>query len=311
MIAQVLPIRPRLHDTPALSRHLWGIVLAGTAPETSAITGARVAHRQLGRRLTRFARDVRPVLFRRAVERASRLIAPRRLVAVLSRADIGDYAPELVDLPAIEFVTQPVYRGSAAEIFLPVLKIAHQDPHAVIVVLPSDQLVDYEARFMNYVSRAVAAVTVRPDLPLVIGARPPGPDPSSTWIEAGDTVDGLESFAVREVKRFVDRPSLAEAEALYESDGLLSTLVIIATARRLLELGRRYLPDVLETLEPLESAFGTPEEDLLCEAVYEGMPSASISRDLLERGGAFGVLPIPDVVWRDHAHPARVTALAS
>jgi hypothetical protein len=79
----------------------------------------------------------------------------------------------------------------------------------------------------------------------------------------------------------------------------------------LLELGRRYLPDVLETLEPLESAFGMPEEDLLCEAVYEGMPSASISRDLLERGGDFAVLPIPDVVWRDHEHPGRAVALAS
>jgi mannose-1-phosphate guanylyltransferase len=309
MIAQVLPIRPRLHDAPALSRHLWGIVLAGVDAETSQ--GISPLARRLWRRGSRYVRDVRPVLFRRAVERASRLIAPRRLVAVLSRSDIGDYAPELVDLPALECVTQPQYRGSAAAIFLPVLKIAHQDPHAVVVVLPSDHLVDYEARFMNYVSRAVAAVTLRPDLPVVIGARPLGPDPACTWIEPGDTVDGLEGFAVRQVKRFVYRPSLAEAEALYESDGLLSTLVLISTARRLLELGRRYLPDVLETLEPLESAFGMPEEDLLCEAVYEGMPSASISRDLLERGGDFAVLPIPDVVWRDHVHPGRATALAS
>jgi mannose-1-phosphate guanylyltransferase len=310
MIAQVLPIRPRLHDAPALSRHLWGIVLAGGDAEPTPLASARIA-RRVGRPVTRLARGLRPVLFRQAVERASRLIAPRRLVAVLSRADVSDYAPELVDLPAIDCVTQPVYRGSAAEIFLPVLKIAHQDPHAVVVVLPSHQLVDYEARFMNYVSRAVAAVTLRPDLPVVIGARPHGPDPACTWIEPGDAVDGLEGLAVRAVKRFVHRPSLAEAEALYEGDGLLSTLVIIGTARRLLELGRRYLPDVLETLEPLESAFGTPEEALLCEAVYEGMPYASISRDLLERGGDFAVLPIPDVMWRDCAQPVLATALAS
>jgi mannose-1-phosphate guanylyltransferase len=306
MIAEVRPRLQRHSGRPPLSRHLWGIVIAGSEPVDDA-TVVRLARRRP--RLHRSA--TRPTRLRQTIDRASRLIPPRRLIAVLAREDAARYEAALSDVPDIERVVQPVYRGTAAEIFLPLLRIVQQDPHAIVVVLPGDELIDYGARFMSYVAKGVAAVSVRRDLPLVIGARPLAPDPSSTWIEPGPPVDGLESLAIRTVKRVLHRPSLAEVETLYEGDGLLSTLVLIATARRLLELGQRYLPEVLETLEPLETAAGGAEERLLCEALYEGMPHASISRDVLERADDFAVLPVPDVMWGDLARPAALTALAS
>jgi hypothetical protein len=56
------------------------------------------------------------------------------------------------------------------------------------------------------------------------------------------------------------------------------------------------VPEVLETLEPLEAVAEAPEAGLLCEAVYECMPYASLSRELLERGRDVAVLPIPDAM---------------
>jgi hypothetical protein len=73
----------------------------------------------------------------------------------------------------------------------------------------------------------------------------------------------------------------------------VNTGVVVAEAGTLLALGRRRLPDVLETLEPLEAAFGGPEEHLLCEAVYEGMPYADIAHALFAADEAFGVLDVP------------------
>lgn len=234
----------------------------------------------------------------RTLDHATRLVPPERLVTVLDRAELARHAADLAEFRDVPVVVQPSWRGNAAQVFLPALRIHREDRHATLVVLPHEQLLDHDARIMHYVARAAHAVEVRPDVPVVIGAPPRSPDPRHAWIEPGDPVEGLEAFAIRSVQRFVGTPSPREAASLYEGNGLASTLVVIAKAATLIALGRTFLPDVLETLEPLEDAFGRPEERLLCDAVYECMPVANLTAGLLERAGQLAVLPIPDVVWR-------------
>jgi len=61
----------------------------------------------------------------------------------------------------------------------------------------------------------------------------------------------------------------------------------------LVALGRRHIPEVLETLEPLEDVADAREATLLGEAVYECMPYASLSREFLERVPDLAVLRCP------------------
>jgi mannose-1-phosphate guanylyltransferase len=259
------------------SSHLWGVVLSGGSAS----------------------------LLPRTVEHAATLIPRRRIVTVTARPHGGPG----VAFAHVQRVVQPAYRGSAAEIFLPVLKIARRDGHATVVVLPGDLVTDHEARLMSYAKRAISAVELRPDVPVLLGARPHTPDPRHGWIEPGAPVDGLERLAVRTIARFIERPSRAEIGALCEGNGLRNTRIVIARAQTLIEIGKRCLPDVLETLEPLEAAFGRPEEPLLCDALYECMPRANLWRALLH-GGDVAVLAIPDVMGRRHA-PPMLQALAS
>jgi mannose-1-phosphate guanylyltransferase len=273
----------RLGDQPRgamASPHLWGVVLSGASS----------------------------VLARRTVERTATIIPRRRILTVTARPHPGRLAAAMGP-PSVQRVVQPAYRGSAAEIFLPVLKIARRDPHATVLIVPGDLPVGHEARFVGCVERAVGAVDLRPDVPILLGARPRTLEAGHGWIEPGVPVDGLERLAVRTIARFVERPSRAEVGALFEGHGLRNTRVIVARARTLIELGQRHLPDVLETLEPLEAAFGRPEEALLCDAVYEHMPRASVWRALLH-GGDVAVLEIPDLTGSREA-PSATHALAS
>ena len=282
--------------------HLWGIALSGS------LSGGRLP--RPARRPIATGRRRTPAPLRHTLECASCVIAEQRLIAVIARDHSAYYDSELRGLGEVERVVQPRYRGSAAEVFLPVLKIERRDPHATIVILPADGLVRYGPRLMTYVAKAVQVVTRRPELPVVIGTQPCSPDSDWPWIEPGEPVEGLEALGVHAVRRFYPAPSRGQALLLYEGDGLLSTGIIVARARTLLDLGARYLPDVLETLEPLEAHFGAPEEPLLCEAVYEGMPVANISHGLFTAAEPFAVLPVADGVWRDLS-PPMMEAVAS
>ena len=122
-------------------------------------------------------------------------------------------------------------------------------------------------------------------------------------------MDGLEDLAVHTVKRFVDAASLVERRRLFEGNALMSTLVFVGRAGTLRALAARAVPEVLEALEPLEAAFDTAEESLLCEAVYECMPQAGLGG--LERAPELAVLPLPDVVWRSPERQHDALLLAS
>lgn len=243
-----------------------------------------------------------------ALERASRLVPPGQMVTVVTRRNARAWDAELGDLPGASRLVQPAYRGRAVEMLLPLLRIARRDPSATVIVLPAEHGIDHEARFLRYVSRAVWAVALRPDLPILIGAHPHTPL-VDRWIEPGAPVDGLEDLAVHTVKRFVDAASLAERRRLFEGNALVSTLVFVGRAGTLRALAARAVPEVLEALEPLEDAFDTAEESLLCEAVYECMPQAGLGG--LERAPELAVLPLPDVVWRSPGRERDALLLAS
>jgi mannose-1-phosphate guanylyltransferase len=291
MLARVPLIPPSGLEPDARSR-VWTIVLTGDAPP-SPRHGPRAPRCRPGdgRRLgVPPPRRAHPV-----VERAGRLAPAGQVIAVLTRARSASWERELAAVPQARRVVQPVYRGRAAELLLPLLRVARQDPSATVVVLPGEGRIDHDARFLRHVARAVWAVALRPDVPILVGAHPDTPV-ADGWIEPGPLVEGLEDLDVRVVRCFVDGVSPAERRRLFDDGALTSTSIFVGRAGTLRALAERVLPDVLEALEPLQDAFDRPEETLLCEAVYECMPRVGL--DPLERAPGLAVLALPDVVSR-------------
>jgi mannose-1-phosphate guanylyltransferase len=270
----------------------WAIVLTGDQPPVDA-AGSRL--RRARGTAQRWPLTPRAASRARALERASRLVPPGQMVTVVTRRHARAWDAELADVPGARRIVQPADRGRAVEMLLPLLRIARRDPSATVIVLPAEHGIDHEARFLRYVSRAVWAVALRPDLPILIGAHPHAPV-SDGWIEPGAPVEGLEDLAVHAVKRFVDAASPIERRRLFESNALQSTMIFVGRAGTLRALAARAVPEVLEALEPLEDAFDTAEESLLCEAVFECMPQAGLGG--LERAPELAVLALPDVVRR-------------
>ena len=280
----------------------WAIVLTGDQPPVDA-AGSRLRHAR--GTAQRWPLTPGSASRARALERASRLVPPGQMVTVVTRRHARAWDAELENIPGARRIVQPAHRGRAVEMLLPLLRIARRDPSATVVVLPAEHGIDHEARFLRYVSRAVWAVALRPDLPILIGAHPHAPL-GNGWIEPGAPVEGLEDLAVHAVKRFVDAASPAERRRLFESNALQSTLIFVGRSGTLRALAARAVPEVLEALEPLEDAFDTAEESLLCEAVYECMPEAGLGG--LERAPELAVLPLPDVVRRAPEREALLLA---
>ncbi|HEV8586482.1 MAG TPA: hypothetical protein VGT02_16060, partial [Methylomirabilota bacterium] len=146
MIADVRLFRHGASVGSRVTPQVWTFVLAGTTPRRG------------------------PAAVKRALDRATRLAPPHRVVAVMSRESVGQCAGLLAETPGIATIVQPTYRGSAAELFLPALLVARRDPDAVIVALRADET--HDGPVAPCLGRAIRAVGVRPDLTVLVGARP-------------------------------------------------------------------------------------------------------------------------------------------
>jgi mannose-1-phosphate guanylyltransferase len=264
MIADVRLFRHRVTFGARATPRVWCFVLAGALPRRGSTT------------------------LKRALDRATRLASAERVVAVVSRESAARDGV-LADTANVTTIVQPVYRGSAAELFLPALLVARRDPEAVIVALRADEM--HDGPVAPCLTRAVAAVGLRPELTLLVGARPRTAHASDGFVEPGSPLPDLEELSLLTVRRFV-----YEVSSERSGRDLLAPAALAARAGTLVSLGRRYIPDVLDTLEPLEDVADAAEATILSQAVYECMPYASLSREFLERLPDLALLPVPDVL---------------
>jgi mannose-1-phosphate guanylyltransferase len=200
---------------------------------------------------------------------------------------------------------QPTNKGTAPAILWPAYRVSRWQPDAVVAVFPSDHFVRPERAFMAHVARAVGVVRERPDLVVLLGIDPGGPEEEYGWIEPGQPVSGADG-CVR-VRGFWEKPTAERAHAFFGAGFLWNSLVVVARADTLTALGRRHVPDVAACLETLEAHAAGQEDFAAVSEAYARMRPANFSREVLEReADVLVVLRVRDVLWSDWGTPGRV-----
>ena len=123
-------------------------------------------------------------------------------------------------LPAENLFAEPAKRDTAPAVALGIGLVAARNPKAVMMVLPSDQLIQDIPAFQS-VMRDALATAEKSDGLVTLGIRPTWACPSYGYIERGELaqISGLEcSNPPVEVNRFREKPS-AEVAEQFLADG--------------------------------------------------------------------------------------------
>ena len=288
---------------------LWAVVLAG---------GQGMRLRPLTRRIHGEARPKQFAavlgarsLLRQTLDRAATAIPLARTVAVTVDEHAGYVMREIEQGLMPRVLEQPADRGTAAGVLLPVHWVSRQDPEAIVVVLPSDHFIDDAERFMAHVEDVAAAARAHPTWVVLLGALADTPDTQYGWIEPGAQVGATGAGPIWRAKRFWEKPSPAQAVECLRRGCLWNTFVLVATARALVDLGRRYLPLLHARLAPLSAFFDTEHERWAIRQAYAPAPAANFSRAVLERcPPELMVAQMPALTWSDLGTPRRVLRLA-
>lgn len=283
----------------------WAVILAGG-------DGTRL------RSLTRaIAGDDRPkqfcpivkgaTLLQQTRERAALSILPARTMFVVTEHHKVFYQPLLTDVACERIVSQPVNQGTAPAILYSLLRLAAVNPDASVVFFPSDHYFSDDARFMAHVEMAFEAVGARPDLIVLLGITPTGPEVEYGWIEPASRILLKTPDALSRVRRFWEKPSRAHARMLFSRECLWNSFVMVGRVQEFLHVVRRTLPELYMAFERIRPTFGTTLEQRAVRALYREIPSGNFSHEVLAAApDDLAVLPVREVEWNDLGEPARV-----
>ncbi len=234
-----------------------------------------------------------------SLQRAERVVPSERTLAVVAAEHGRWWRPQLSELPEDNVVVQPLNRGTAAGVLLPLLEVLDRDPEARVIVLPSDHFVAREAILQSALQHALADLARRGRGVTLLGVEPDGPVPDYGWILPGGRLPG----GTLRVAAFVEKPDPAAASELMRRGGVWNSFVFAADAPALLGLYERRLPALLSTLRRARAA--GRRDDLA--AAYAALAPSDFSRDLLQGVvDSLTVLPVADCGWTDLGTPERV-----
>ena len=142
-------------------------------------------------------------------------LVPFENILILTNDLQADAVREIASmLPAANIFAEPAKRDTAPAVALGIGLIAARNPNAVMMVLPSDQLIQDTAAYQSVMRNALATAEKSDGL-VTIGIRPTWPCPSYGYIERGGpaSIPGLESENQPvEVTRFREKPDVKLAE---------------------------------------------------------------------------------------------------
>ena len=192
-------------------------------------------------------------------------------------------------VPKANILLEPCGRNTAPAICWAAAVIHQKDPHAVMVVLPSDHLIAKRQKFISVINAAVRLA--RQDYLVTLGIVPTRPETGYGYLKtARQKING--KIVVR-VEQFVEKPSFIKAKRFVKNKNYYwNSGMFIWKSSVILEEFKKYLRDIYRALAGKAGGVST-------RRVWHQLPNISVDYGILEKSDRVTALPASDMGWSD------------
>ena len=238
-------------------------------------------------------------MLQNTAERISGLIPQQQVMVVTNDSYTNIVAEQLPMALPKNIIGEPVAKNTAPCVAIAAALLEHQDPDAVMVVLPADHHITMPEAFLDVLEGAVTVAKKGEDL-VTIGIKPSFAETGFGYIEAdtkGSNTNGDER--VFQVKAFKEKPDLKTAEYFLEQGNYFwNSGMFVWTASKVLQEIQAHLPAMYDLLERAKPEFGTDLEAGAIKDFYMECEPISIDYGIMEKAASVKVIP-GDFGWND------------
>lgn len=194
---------------------------------------------------------------------------------------------QIPTLPKENVLCEPVGRNTAPCIGLGAVHMAKKYGDAVMLVLPSDHLITYNAMYINVLSD-VCKVAEEGENLVTIGITPDAPETGYGYVKFMPEQTMGQAFAV---EKFVEKPNLETAKAYLASEQYLWNSGMFGwKVSSILHNIQLFLPETYAGLIQIQDSIGTPQAEQVLQDVFQGFQSESIDYGIMEKASNIYIL---------------------
>lgn len=205
---------------------------------------------------------------------------------------------------ATAILIEPVGRNTAPAVLLAALHLQQVAPDALMLVLPSDQLIRDPAAFRAAVRAALPAAQA--DTLVTFGISPTRPDTGFGYLELYDAA-ACHADSPQSVRRFVEKPDAATAAAMLATGRYLwNAGIFLFPVHSIIQAFRDHAAEILDAVirshanTELDLGFTRVDRD-----AWEEMLSISVDYAIMEKADNLAVMPYA-AGWADVGDWTRV-----
>ena len=263
-----------------------------------------------GKRLWPLSRRKRPkqvlklldgqTLLGRCFERLVPVFDTRNILA-LTNIEYADVVHEnLPDLPFNNVIAEPVVRDTTGAIGLAATILTKYDPDAVMALLTADQLIEPPEVLQRALADAFTFIAGNPDALITFGIKPTFPSTQLGYIKCADPRQCPKcSNTVYSVEAFKEKPD-QETATQYVASGEYSwnSGMFVWRAKTILANLQKFLPEVVEPLRRIGSAWDTAAQEKTLQEWFPKLPKISIDYAVMEKAAEVHAIRL-DCQWLD------------
>lgn len=223
-------------------------------------------------------------------------IIPVENILIVSNEEYADLiAEQLPEIKKDNVLLEPMRRNTAPCIAYSNFKILKTNPHANIIVAPSDHLILDETDFIDKVSKGLDFVSKQKAL-LTLGIKPSRPETGYGYIQINPEI--VEQH-FNKVKTFTEKPDLKMAKLFVESGEFFwNSGIFIWSLPSILDAFNEYLPEIQSLFSEGVQHFNTPSEKDFIQSLYSKCKNISIDYGIMEKATNVYVM-CADFGWSD------------
>ncbi len=226
-------------------------------------------------------------LLEQTVNRIRPLVDQIWVVGNQAQAPFFDELPE--SAKPDHLLLEPVGRNTAPCIGWAAAKMLAFDPHAIMIVLPSDHTITKPDVFEHLIKRAIHEVSLSPQL-MTLGIKPTFPHTGYGYIEVKQLRNGRG-----QVVRFREKPNYDTAmQFIRKKRFFWNSGMFIWPASLILTHLKTHLPADATRYEQLATASGSR-----LKSIYQRLQSISIDYAVMEKAVSDTTILVADMGWDD------------
>ncbi len=194
---------------------------------------------------------------------------------------------QLPQIPAENFIIEPVSRDTSACLGYCALHLERADPDAAMLALPADHFIGDTAAFRHTIEKGLANLEGASGV--IFGITPTRPETGYGYIQAEKPALPSKAWPVI---RFVEKPDAERAEQYCRTSGFFwNSGIFLWQNRTLLELFRRHMPGTAEGLDMLRPLLGKSGADAERFRVFSSLERLSIDFGIMEKTSGLRLVP--------------------